>query len=66
MILCFQVMSARIHPAKGTVNYAPEMVPRTPIERTMGIFNALTTVLFAYGAWRLFAAAAALVKKPSP
>uniref|UniRef100_A0A383VWF1 Amino acid transporter transmembrane domain-containing protein n=1 Tax=Tetradesmus obliquus TaxID=3088 RepID=A0A383VWF1_TETOB len=43
------VMSARVHPAKGTVNYAPEAVERTPIERTMGIFNALTTVLFAYG-----------------
>jgi hypothetical protein len=44
-----QVMSARVHPARGSVNYAPEMVDRTPIQRTMGIFNAITTVLFAYG-----------------
>uniref|UniRef100_A0A383W7B9 Amino acid transporter transmembrane domain-containing protein n=1 Tax=Tetradesmus obliquus TaxID=3088 RepID=A0A383W7B9_TETOB len=43
------VMSARVHPAKGTVNYAPEAVERTPVERAMGIFNAVTTVLFAYG-----------------
>jgi hypothetical protein len=44
-----QVMSARIHPEKGSVNYAPEVVERTPVARAMGIFNALTTVLFAYG-----------------
>eukprot|EP00882_Tetradesmus_deserticola_P022414 GHRQ01024318.1.p1 GENE.GHRQ01024318.1~~GHRQ01024318.1.p1 ORF type:complete len:288 (-),score=46.80 GHRQ01024318.1:497-1360(-) len=42
-------MSARVHPDKATMNYAPELVERTPIERTMGIFNAITTVLFAYG-----------------
>jgi hypothetical protein len=47
--LLLQVMSARIHPAKGTVNYDPGMVERSGIQRTMGIFNALTTVLFAYG-----------------
>jgi hypothetical protein len=42
-------MSGRVHPAKGSVNYAPEMVDRSPVERAMGIFNAITTVLFAYG-----------------
>lgn len=42
-------MSATINPAPGTVNYDPASVPRSPIDRTMGIFNALTSILFAYG-----------------
>jgi hypothetical protein len=49
VLFWLQVMSARIHPAKGSVNYDPGMVERSGIQRTMGIFNALTTVLFAYG-----------------
>jgi hypothetical protein len=42
-------MSLRVRPDKGTVNYDPSMVERSGIERAMGIFNAVTTVLFAYG-----------------
>lgn len=42
-------MSGTVHPAPGTVNYDPARVERSPIERTMGIFNALTSILFAYG-----------------
>lgn len=33
----------------GTVNYNPALVSRTPLEKAMGIFNAMTTILFAYG-----------------
>jgi len=42
------VMSATVRPGPD-VNYNPAAVQRTPIERYMGIFNALTTVFFAYG-----------------
>jgi hypothetical protein len=42
------VMCATVRPGLN-VNYNPAAVPRTPLERAMGIFNALTTVLFAYG-----------------
>lgn len=42
------VMSAAVKPGPE-VNYNPAVVARSPIERVMGIFNALTTVLFAYG-----------------
>jgi hypothetical protein len=42
------VMSAAVKPGPE-VNYNPAAVARSPIERVMGIFNALTTVLFAYG-----------------
>lgn len=42
------VMSATVRPG-ADVNYSPAAVQRTPIERIMGIFNALTTVFFAYG-----------------
>jgi hypothetical protein len=31
------------------VNYNPAAVPRSTITNVMGIFNAMTTVLFAYG-----------------
>jgi hypothetical protein len=31
------------------INYSPAAVPRAPVERLMGIFNAMTTVFFAYG-----------------
>jgi hypothetical protein len=50
-LLCaaVQVMSLRVRPDKGSVNYDPAMVDRSPLDRTMGIFNAITTVLFAYG-----------------
>jgi hypothetical protein len=55
-LLCIavQVMSLRVRPDKGTVNYDPSMVERSGIERAMGIFNAVTTVLFAYGEFVLF------------
>lgn len=43
------VMSATGHPG-SSVNYTPAAVPRTTTERLMGIFNALTTIFFAYGA----------------
>jgi amino acid permease len=42
-------MCGTVRPAPGTVNYDPANVPRTGIERAMGIFNALTSILFAYG-----------------
>jgi hypothetical protein len=42
------VMSATVKPGPE-VNYSPAAVARSPVERVMGIFNALTTVLFAYG-----------------
>lgn len=42
-------MAASIKPAPGSVNYDPMSVDRTPMERTMGVFNALTSILFAYG-----------------
>jgi amino acid permease len=40
-------MCATVKPSG--VNYNPAAVGRTPINNVMGIFNALTTVLFAYG-----------------
>lgn len=42
-------MAGTVKPAPGTVNYDPANVERTPLDRTMGIFNALTSILFAYG-----------------
>lgn len=42
------VMSATVRPGPD-VNYSPAAVQRTPLERVMGVFNAMTTVLFAYG-----------------
>jgi len=33
----------------GSVNYDPASVPRSTISNVMGIFNAMTTVFFAYG-----------------
>jgi len=42
------VMSGTVRPGPE-VNYNPAAVQRTPIERVMGVFNAMTTVLFAYG-----------------
>ncbi|WIA19602.1 hypothetical protein OEZ85_005540 [Tetradesmus obliquus] len=41
-------MSASVKP-DSTVNYVPAAVPRSTIDRVMGIFNALTSILFAYG-----------------
>jgi hypothetical protein len=41
-------MSATVRPGPE-VNYNPAAAHRSPVERVMGIFNALTTVLFAYG-----------------
>lgn len=41
------VMSAKVHPTN--VSYNPAAVSRTPIERVMGIFNAMTTIFFTYG-----------------
>eukprot|EP00879_Flechtneria_rotunda_P025399 GHRR01026990.1.p1 GENE.GHRR01026990.1~~GHRR01026990.1.p1 ORF type:complete len:290 (-),score=71.50 GHRR01026990.1:290-1159(-) len=43
------VMSAISHGSAQAIVYDPAAVPRAPIERVMGIFNALTTILFAYG-----------------
>lgn len=40
-------MSATVEPS--SVNYDPAHVERTGVERAMGIFNALTSILFAYG-----------------
>jgi hypothetical protein len=42
-------MSGTVQPPAGSVNYEPMAVPRTGLERWMGIFNALTSILFAYG-----------------
>jgi hypothetical protein len=42
------VMSGTVHPGPD-VNYNPAAVPRSPVERIMGVFNAMTTVFFAYG-----------------
>jgi hypothetical protein len=42
------VMSATVRPGPS-VNYNPAAVHRSPVERVMGIFNAMTTVFFAYG-----------------
>lgn len=42
------VMSATVRPGPH-VNYNPAMVPQSQFERTMGVFNAMTTVFFAYG-----------------
>jgi len=42
------VMSATVRPGPD-INYSPAAVQRTPLERVMGVFNAMTTVLFAYG-----------------
>ncbi|KAF8065609.1 LHT2 [Scenedesmus sp. PABB004] len=42
-------MSATISPAPGTVSYDPMAVPRSPVSRAMGVFNAISRVLFAYG-----------------
>jgi hypothetical protein len=41
-------MSASVRPGPE-VNYNPAAVQRSSTERVMGIFNALTTVFFAYG-----------------
>lgn len=42
------VMSGTVRPGPD-VNYLPAAVARSPIERVMGVFNAMTTVFFAYG-----------------
>jgi hypothetical protein len=42
------VMSGTVRPGPN-VNYQPAAVARSPIERIMGVFNAMTTVFFAYG-----------------
>ena len=42
------VMSATIKPG-SEVNYDPAKVPHSNLTRIMGIFNAMTTVFFAYG-----------------
>jgi hypothetical protein len=42
------VMSGTAKPS-GTVNYNPAAVPRSSVDRVMGVFNAMTTVFFAYG-----------------
>jgi hypothetical protein len=36
-------------PPAGSVNYTTMNFERSGSERTMGIFNALTSILFAYG-----------------
>jgi hypothetical protein len=41
-------MSASVKP-EPSVNYVPAAVPRSTLDRVMGIFNALTSILFAYG-----------------
>lgn len=41
-------MSATIKPGPE-VNYNPAAVPRSTISNVMGIFNAMTTIFFAYG-----------------
>jgi hypothetical protein len=42
-------MSGTVQPPHGSVNYEPLAFERSGLERTMGIFNALTSILFAYG-----------------
>jgi hypothetical protein len=42
-------MSGTVKPAAGSVNYDTLAIERSGFERTMGIFNALTSILFAYG-----------------
>jgi hypothetical protein len=42
-------MSASVKPAANSVSYVPAAVPRSTLDRVMGIFNALTSILFAYG-----------------
>lgn len=42
------VMSGTVHPGPD-VNYSPAAVQSSPVERIMGVFNAMTTVFFAYG-----------------
>ena len=42
-------MAATVRPGPE-VQYDPGTVPRGQLERIMGVFNALTTILFAYGA----------------
>lgn len=41
-------MSATVRPGPS-VNYIPANVQRSLLERIMGVFNAMTTVFFAYG-----------------
>lgn len=43
------VMSATVNPASHNVSYDPATVERSTTARVMGIFNAMTTVFFAYG-----------------
>jgi len=42
------IMSATVKPGP-TTNYIPAAVERSTIDKVMGIFNALTSILFAYG-----------------
>lgn len=42
-------MSGTVRNPPGSINYDPALVPRAPLDRIMGIFNALTSILFAYG-----------------
>jgi hypothetical protein len=42
-------MSGTVQPPAGSVNYNTMNIERSSFERTMGIFNALTSILFAYG-----------------
>lgn len=42
------VMSATVRPGPE-INYDPGAVKRSTLERVMGVFNALTTIFFAYG-----------------
>eukprot|EP00878_Enallax_costatus_P027683 GHUV01029826.1.p1 GENE.GHUV01029826.1~~GHUV01029826.1.p1 ORF type:complete len:253 (+),score=58.01 GHUV01029826.1:364-1122(+) len=41
-------MSATVNPGTS-VNYSPALVHKAPVKRVMDVFNALTTVFFAYG-----------------
>jgi formate hydrogenlyase subunit 3/multisubunit Na+/H+ antiporter MnhD subunit len=41
-------MSASVRP-EPSVSYVPAAVQRSTLDRVMGIFNALTSILFAYG-----------------
>eukprot|EP00878_Enallax_costatus_P029335 GHUV01031796.1.p1 GENE.GHUV01031796.1~~GHUV01031796.1.p1 ORF type:complete len:451 (-),score=96.99 GHUV01031796.1:132-1373(-) len=42
-------MSGTIRHTPGSVNYDPAQTDKAPLDRCMGIFNALTSILFAYG-----------------
>eukprot|EP00775_Hariotina_reticulata_P006859 gene6861-7075_t len=42
------IMSATVKPGPAT-NYNPAAVERSTVDKVMGIFNALTSILFAYG-----------------